>query len=129
MMGFQNLGSKLILNTQIYLCKCWIISKDLVTVVISKCHQFERQLMKEFHGSEIYQGLKSWKQNKRQILSEIMHAAVQSGTNVRSQSPKNQPSSSRQTSLVAKNKKSAYGTLHTTEHQIEVNMYQKTKAM
>ena len=54
-----------------------------------------------------------------------MHAAVQSGTNVRSQSPKNQPSSSRQTSLVAKNKKSAYGTLHTTEHQIEVNMYQK----
>ena len=51
-----------------------------------------------------------------------MHAAVQSGTNVRSQSPKNQPSSSRQTSLVAKNKKSAYGTLHTTEHQIEVNM-------
>ena len=63
--------------------------------------------------------------HKQQILSEIMHAAVQSGTNVRSRSPKNQPSSSRQTSLVAKNKKSAYGTLH-TEHQIEVNMYQKT---
>ena len=51
-----------------------------------------------------------------------MHAAVQSGTNARSQSPKNQPSSSRQTSLVAKNKKSAYGTLHTTEHQIQVNI-------
>ena len=60
--------------------------------------------------------------HKQQILSEIMHAAVHSGTNVRSQSPKNQPSSSRQTSLVAKNKKSAYGTLHTTEHQIQVNI-------
>ena len=60
--------------------------------------------------------------HKQQILSEIMHAAVQSGTNARSQSPKNQPSSSRQTSLVAKNKKSAYGTLHTTEHQIQVNI-------
>ena len=58
-------------------------------------------------------------------FSEIMHAAVQSGTNVRSQSPKNLPSSNRQTSLVAKNKKSAYGTLH-TEHQIEVNIHQKT---
>ena len=31
---FQNLGSKLLLNTQKYLYKCWIISKDLVTVVI-----------------------------------------------------------------------------------------------
>ena len=50
-----------------------------------------------------------------------MILAVQSGTNVLSQPPKNSGPSRQNSTLVAKNKKSAYRTLHVETKQIKVN--------
>ena len=47
--------------------------------------------------------------------------AVQYGTNLSSQSPNNSGLSRQNSTLVAKNEKSAYRTLHVETKQIEVN--------
>ena len=57
--------------------------------------------------------------NELQILETML--AVQYGTNVPSQSPKNSGLSRQKSTLVAKNEKSAYRTLHVETKQIEVN--------
>ena len=54
-----------------------------------------------------------------QILETML--AVQYGTNVPSQSLKNSGLSRQKSTLVAKNEKSAYRTLHVETKQIEVN--------
>ena len=60
-----------------------------------------------------------WFLYELQILETML--AVQYGTNVPSQSPKNSGLSRQNSTLVAKNEKSAYRTLHVETKLIEVN--------